>query len=131
MEHGLAKAVNMKLILAFFKQLSGLKKKNHKSNFFFGKAKEEENSYKTIFRCEVGSLPFKYLGIRIHYRTLLNRECKPIEDLLEKKLASWLGKLISYGHRLVLINSVLTSLPLFLLSFFCYINRSKENARFL
>jgi hypothetical protein len=36
----------------------------------------------------------------------------------EKKLASWLGKLLSYGDRLVLINSVLTSLPMFLLSFF-------------
>jgi hypothetical protein len=43
---------------------------------------------------------------------------KQIENQFEKKLASWLGKLLSYGDRLVLINSVLTSLPMFLLSFF-------------
>jgi hypothetical protein len=49
---------------------------------------------------------------------LLNKEWKPIEDQFEKKLASWLGKLLSYGDRLVLINSVLTSIPMFLLSFF-------------
>jgi hypothetical protein len=36
----------------------------------------------------------------------------------EKKLASWMGKLLSYGDRLVHINSVLTSLPIFMMSFF-------------
>jgi hypothetical protein len=91
----------------------------HKSEVFcFGKAKDDENSYRDIFSCVDGSLPFKYLGISIHYRTLLNKEWKPIEDRFEKKFASWLGKLLSYGDRLVLINSVLTSLPMFLLSFF-------------
>jgi hypothetical protein len=37
---------------------------------------------------------------------------------LRKKLASWLGKLLSHGDRLVIINFVLSSLPMFLLSFF-------------
>jgi hypothetical protein len=41
-----------------------------------------------------------------------------MEGRFERKLASWLGKLLSYGDRLVLINSVLSSLPMFLLSFF-------------
>jgi hypothetical protein len=69
----------MKLILAFFEQLSGLKINFHKSEiFYFGKAKDDENSYRAIFVCEVGSLPFKYLGIPIHYRTLLNKEWKSI-----------------------------------------------------
>jgi hypothetical protein len=119
MEHDLAKAVNMKLILAFFEQLSGLKINFHKSEIFcFVKGKEDENSYRTIFGCEVGSLPFKYLGIPIHYRTFLNKEWKPVDDWFERKPASWLGKLLSYGDQLVLINSVLTSLLMFLLSFF-------------
>jgi hypothetical protein len=71
-----------------------------------------------LFGCEIGSLPFKYLGIPIHYRKLLNKEWKPVEDRFEEKLGSWIGKLLSYGDRLVLINSVLTSLPMFLLYFF-------------
>ena len=37
---------------------------------------------------------------------------------LKKKLRCWKGKLMSYGGRLILINSVLTSMPMFLLSFF-------------
>jgi hypothetical protein len=35
-----------------------------------------------------------------------------------KKVSSWIGKLLSYGDRLILINSVLTSVPMFMLSFF-------------
>ena len=119
LEHDIEKAVNMKLILAFFEQLSGLKINFHKSEtFYFGKAKEVQDQYREIFGCEVGALPFKYLGIPIHYRKLLNREWKMIEDRFERKLASWIGNMLSYGDHLVLINSVLTSLPMFLLSFF-------------
>jgi hypothetical protein len=55
--------------------VSGLKINFHKSEIFcFGKAKDEEDNYRNIFGCKVGSLPFKYLGISIHYRRLLNKE---------------------------------------------------------
>jgi hypothetical protein len=47
----------------------------------------------------------------------LNKELNPVEDRFEKKLGCWQGKLLSYGDRLILINSVLTSLPMFMLSF--------------
>jgi hypothetical protein len=119
MKHDLDKAVNMKLILCLFEQLFGLKINFYKSELFcFGQAKECQDNYKEIFGCAVGALPFKYLGIPIHYRKLLIREWKAVEDRLEKKPASWIGKILSYGDRLILINSVLTSLPMFLLSFF-------------
>ena len=118
MEHDLQKAINMKLILCIFEQLSGLKINFHKSEIFcFGKAKEAEDQYRSIFGCEVGSLPFKYLGIPIHYRKLLNKEWNSVEKRFGNKLGCWQGKLLSYGDRLVLINSVLTSLPMFMLSF--------------
>jgi hypothetical protein len=118
MEHNLEKTVNIKLIFCIFEQLSGLKINFHKSEIFcFGKAEDEVDQYKSIFGCEAGSLPFKYLGIPIHYRRLLNKEWNPVEDRFEKKLGCWQGKLLSYGDRLILINSVLTSLPMFMLSF--------------
>jgi hypothetical protein len=99
----------MKLILSIFEQLSGLKISFHKK-ICFGKAKELEAQYKNIFGCEAGSLSFKYLGIPIHYRRLLNKEWNPVENWFEKKLGCWQGKLLSYGDRLALINSILTSL---------------------
>jgi hypothetical protein len=118
MEHDMDKALNMKLVLCIFEQLSGLKINFHKSELFcFGRAKQMENDYKTLFGCDIGSLPLRYLGIPIHFRKLRNGEWKPVEDRFEKKLSSWIGKMLSYGDRLVLINSVLTSLPMFMLSF--------------
>jgi hypothetical protein len=118
MEHDLLKAVNMKLILCIFEQLSGLKINFHKSEIFcFGGAKDDEQQYRHIFGCEAGSLPFRYLGIPIHFKTLRNSDWYPVETRFEGKLGCWKGKLLSYGDRLVLINSVLTSLPMFMLSF--------------
>ena len=119
MEHDLAKARNMKLVLCLFEQLSGLKINFNKSELFcFGRAKEEQESYKQLFGCELGALPFTYLGIPIHHHKLTNKEWKCVEDRFEKKLSCWKGKLLSYGGRLILINSMLTSMPMFLLSFF-------------
>jgi hypothetical protein len=119
LEHDVTKAMHLKLILSLFEQLSGLKINYHKSEVFcFGKALDEEQEYTNLFGCEAGSLPLRYLGIPIHYRKLKNSEWKSIEDRFEKKLHAWVGKLLSYGDRLILINSVLTSLPMFMLSFF-------------
>ena len=41
-----------------------------------------------------------------------------MEDRFQRKLSTWKGKNNSYGGRLVLLNSVLSSLPMFMLSFF-------------
>jgi hypothetical protein len=93
MEHDPEKAVNMKLILCLFEHLSGLKINFHKSELFcFGQAKEYQDEYKEIFGCAIGALPFKYLGIPIHYRKLLIREWKIVEDRLEKSLRLGLAK---------------------------------------
>jgi hypothetical protein len=59
-----------------------------------------------------------YLGILNHVRRIKNGEWKLAEDKFEQKLSSSTGKLLSYGDRLIFINSVLTSLPMFLLSLF-------------
>ena len=92
--------------------------KFHKSEIFcFGKAKDSKHEYKKILGCESGSLPFRYLGVPIHYRKLRNSEWNPVEARFLSKFGCWKGKMLSYGDRLVLINSVLTSLPMFMLSF--------------
>ena len=54
----------------------------------------------------------------MHFRKLSNKDWKTVEDRIEKRLSGWKGKLLSVGGRLVLINSVLSSLPMFMLSFF-------------
>jgi hypothetical protein len=92
----------------------------HKSElFYFGGAKDRGKEYVELFSCVEGSFPFRYLGIPMHYRKLSNKHWSSIEErFLKKKLSSWKGKLLSLGGRLVLINSVPSSLPMFMMSFF-------------
>jgi uncharacterized protein YpuA (DUF1002 family) len=54
----------------------------------------------------------------MHYRKLSNKDWKKVEERIEKRLSSWIGKYLSVGGRLFLINSVLTSLVIFMMSFF-------------
>jgi hypothetical protein len=57
-------------------------------------------------------------GLATAARLRSNGDWNIIEQRFEKKLSSWKGKHLSVGGRLVLINSVLTSLAMFMLSFF-------------
>jgi hypothetical protein len=54
----------------------------------------------------------------MHHRQLLNSEWSKVEERFQQKLSCWKAKYLSYGGRLVLLNSVLSSLPMFMMSFF-------------
>jgi hypothetical protein len=54
----------------------------------------------------------------MHYKKLSNKDWKKVEERIEKTLSSWKGKYLSVGGWLVLINLVLTSLVMFMMSFF-------------
>jgi hypothetical protein len=75
LDHDLDQAKNMKLLLTVFEQLSGLKINFHKSEIFcYGGAKEFQDEYMELFGCNAGEYPFRYLGIPMHHRQLLNSE---------------------------------------------------------
>jgi len=109
----------MKLLLSVFEQLSGLKINFHKSEIFcYGEAKQYETEYAEMFGCERGSYPFRYIGILMHHTKLRNADWGIIEERFKRKLSTWKAKHLSYGGRLILLNSVLSSLPIFMMSFF-------------
>src|SRR6266540_1202229 len=109
----------MKLLFCAFEYISGLKINFHKSEIFcFGNAKESSEAYTELFGCKQGNFPLKYLGIPLHTRKLRNSEWRMTEECFEKRLSSWKGKHLSIGGRLTLINSVLSSLPMYMMSFF-------------
>jgi hypothetical protein len=54
----------------------------------------------------------------MHHRKLMNKDWKRVEERFQKRLNCWRSKLLSVGGRLILINSVLSSLHMFMLSFF-------------
>jgi hypothetical protein len=83
MEQDLEKARNLKLILAAFEQLSGLKINFHKSELFcFGDARDAASQYADLFGCRQGQFPIRYLGIPIHYPRLIIAKWKSVEEKL-------------------------------------------------
>jgi hypothetical protein len=97
-DHDPKQAMNLKLLLCAFEQLSGLKINFHKSEIFcYGEAKEMEEFYTSLFGCNTGKYPFRYLGILMHHRQLLNSEWKKVEERFEQKLSCWKAKYLSYG----------------------------------
>jgi hypothetical protein len=69
MDDNIEKAKNLKLLLCAFEELSELKINCHKNEIFcFGGARNSENMYSQLFGCQIGSYPFKYLGIPMHYK---------------------------------------------------------------
>lgn len=60
----------------------------------------------------------KYLGSFIDGETRSRKIFDDIHESLQKKLASWKPKLLSQASRVVLIKSVLSSIPVYHLSYF-------------
>jgi hypothetical protein len=119
MENDLEQVGNMKLLLCAFERLSGLKINFHKSKLFcYGDAKQVERQYTELFGCDLSQFPFRYLGIPMHHKRITNTNWKIIEEKFEKKLSCWKGKILLYGGCLVLLNSVLSSIVMFMLLFF-------------
>jgi hypothetical protein len=109
---------NLKCILMLFEKVSGMCINFHKSEMI--PLNLDENKVHEIshaLSCPVGSLPFKYLGIPFHYKKLKREDVQPLVDKLLKRMAGWRGKMLAYSSRLVLIRTVLASVPVYLLSF--------------
>ena len=84
--HDLEQAKNLKLLLCTFEQLSGLKINFHKSEIFcYGAAKEMEDFYTNLFGYNAEEYPFRYVGIPMHHRQLLNSEWCKLRSALKKK----------------------------------------------
>jgi hypothetical protein len=47
---------------------------------------EFQDEYMELFGCNAGEYPFRYLGIPMHHRQLLNSEWWQIEEHFEKRL---------------------------------------------
>jgi hypothetical protein len=71
----------------------------------------------TGFFCPIGCLPFKYLGVSIHFERLKREDLQPIIDKLIRKITGWRGRLLAYSSSLVLVKTCLASVPIYLMSF--------------
>jgi hypothetical protein len=92
--------------------------KYHKSEFILvNRSDEQIHIAARIFGCPVGSFPIKYLDIPLHFDKLRREYIQPLVDKIMKRIASWREKLLSYAARVTLIQTCLTSIPVYMLSF--------------
>jgi hypothetical protein len=70
-----------------------------------------------FLNCSKENLPFKYLGLPVGANGRSLSTWEPLVESLNRKLNTWSHKYISFRGRIVLLNSVLNSIPVFYLSF--------------
>jgi hypothetical protein len=93
-----------------FEQVSGMRINFHKSECIPLNVEDSiVHEITHILNCPVGSLPFRYLGVPLHFEKLKREDLQPIIDKSIKRIAGWRGKLLAYSSRLELIKSCLIS----------------------
>ncbi|CAJ2652040.1 unnamed protein product [Trifolium pratense] len=109
----------LRALLVLFETMSDLKVNFNKSmlvgvnipEFWLGEAA-------SALCCKVGKIPFLYLGLPIGGDSRRLGFWKSVLERLKNRLSGWTSRFLSFGGRLVLIKSVLTSLPVYAFSFF-------------
>jgi hypothetical protein len=108
----------LKAILRGFEMTSGLKVNFFKSclvginisNDFLQMASD-------FLNCRIGVTPFKYLGLVVGGNPRALATWEPMLKTIRGRLGRWGNKYVSFGGRIVLVNAVLSAIPIFYLSF--------------
>lgn len=99
--------------------VSGLKVNFHKSCLHGMNVDMEKLRVAARFLyCKVGEVPFNFLGLHIGANPRLSATWQPVIKKLRDRLSTWRSRQLSIGGRITLINSTLSSLPLFYFSFY-------------
>jgi len=108
----------IKSMLRSFELASGLKINFSKNSFgAIGKFVQWTKEAAEYLNCRILSLPFLYMGIPIGANLRHSEFWDPIIRKCERKLAEWKHRHISFRGRVILINAVLTTLPIYFFSF--------------
>ena len=105
-------------VLMWFEVLSGLRINLKKSEIIPIGPVDNVQELADEIGCGIGSLPSYYLGLPLGAKHKALGVWDTVEDKFRKRLSSWKSQYISKGGRLTLIQSTLSSLPIYCLSLF-------------
>ena len=101
----------VKILIYIFELLSGLSINFHKSSIYpIGPPSLDLPLILILLHCNIGSFFFINLRLPLKSTTLSRVDWQPLLDRIEKRLVAWKVHSLSRGGRLILVNSVLTSL---------------------
>jgi hypothetical protein len=102
----------LKALLLSFAESTGLKVNYSKSNMFPINMDEERLSHFTnTLNCQKGSFPFTYLGLKLGLTKPTLEHFMPMVVRVEKILCV-IADFLDYGGKLLMVKSVLSSLPI-------------------
>jgi hypothetical protein len=115
--HPAASDLNLALdILNLFGEASGLKTNLQKSNVFPIQCAEADAAVvQNSLPCELKDFPCKYLGVPLSPCKLTRDQIQPFVDRIADRLPGWKADLLSREGRRILVQSVLTSMLVYLL----------------
>jgi hypothetical protein len=111
--------INLKFLLFCYEELSGMKINYSKSEVFtVGLSEQESQSVANAFNCNLGEFPMKYLGLPLSNKRLCKADLSDSPEKIEKRLHTWKGGHLSSRGKSILINSSLTSIPMYTMGFY-------------
>lgn len=118
---------NLKFLLLCFEALLGLKINLLKSEIIvLGCDQNDKYRVANLMNCKLGSFPMTYLGIPIADRKLLASDFVLVVNKVGQRVHPWRGKFNTSAGKVILINSCLSSIPLFCMSMYCLSDGTHE-----
>jgi len=106
-------------VLYFFEAMFGLKVNFHKSMLIFVNVNDSWLiEVASMLNCKIGKLLFIYLGLPIGGNLKRVLFWEPVFNRIKSRLFGWRSRNLSLGGRLILLKSVMSSLPVYALFLF-------------
>lgn len=119
---GIGKWTNLRSIKSIFKGFElilGFKVNFFKSKIYGVNLQEDFMCGASYFLCCCrGVLSFKFLGMSVGPNPMRCESWVPIVQSLKQKLSTWKAWFLSIGGRVILLNFVLASIPIYIMSFY-------------
>lgn len=109
---------NLLAIVKHYEAMSGQMVSPEKSSMLFSKhvTVTRKRNLLAYSGFKEGVWPYTYLGVPLFTGRLTKKMFEPLMDKIQKKLASWKGRLLSFGGKITLIKYVLCNMPIHVLS---------------
>lgn len=111
--------VTLKTMMRLFTSVSGLEINYNKSTWIPINVDDRFTPIiSQLLGCSISAFPISYLGLPLTINKPTRALYMPLIEKIESRLEGWKGKLISRAGRLQLMNSVLSSIPIYFMASF-------------
>lgn len=101
-----------------FESISGLQINMMKNNSYPVNYVSNLKESADMLSYNMGSLHTTYVGLPLSAKFILVEIWNGVTERMEKRLATWQSRCLSLGGTLTVINSVLDSIPIYIMSLF-------------